>query len=182
MGERVDLGGLGVARDDDRPSAMCDQIARHRIDPSLVWRRSRAERRRDPARQRREPHGVPKRGRERADVARADAQAMIRGRARHAVERLDHVEPVHRVGRREHGPARGELARQTEAVGPSRQEIGVERHDDVGAIEREPRLEDASERDPRALPGVVHPGRSVELDACAREALADPVEHPRDRG
>ena len=59
-------------------------------------------------------------------------QSMVGPGARRRRHALDGVQPVHAIGVL--GPAAGgELARVAQAAGAGRQEVGVEREDDVGA-------------------------------------------------
>ena len=130
MRERLDVGRLRLARDDEAPPAVAGEVAGHGLDPLprqlIAGRRRRA----------RDACGSRERARQRRDVGGTEREAMVGLRARRRECALGDVETVH--GRSGAPPGR-ELPHVCEVRRPAAEEVGVERDDDVRvreAIER----------------------------------------------
>ena len=98
------------------------------------------------------------RARERIELGRSEWKPMIGARAADGRRAFNGVEPVARLPAFRATP-RGERARMTQARGARGHEVGVERQDDVGLVERVLRVHVFAERLAAALAGVVTPDR-----------------------
>ncbi len=119
--------------------------------------------------------------RERIELARREAQPLVRVRARHRERRLDHIEAAHRVRRAIELAPMHEALRRVKRALLSVEEVRVERHD--GLCERQvvawnDRL---AKRDAGSLARVALGDRRKRVHACVGELVARERLQPKER-
>ncbi len=119
------------------------------------------------------------------DVLCLASEAVVGDRARRRVARLEHVEARHRFASLRRAAAIAPRLGVAEVVAVRREEVAVERHDDVGLREVEVRLDCLAERRHGTRGGFVTVQRIPRVDLRLREhglQLLDHAELRRRRG
>ena len=182
VNQGVNTGWLTRSGDDDRSSLVVRELLGHGLDPMLgdPVHGMRPEARGDRTKIEAECCGelFCKETRVALDVARGEAQAMIRVCPRRRVGGLDDVETTHALFAGANSPAVREETRGPHHARLGLQEIGVEGDDDPRVrivVERVDRL---TEREPRAFAHVALAYARVRVEAAVRKARAHRIPEP----
>ena len=109
------------------------------------------------------------RHRQERHAGRPDREPVVRQSTGGGRDALDRVETAHALLPAAHAAAVGEVTRVAQAAGRGDQDVGVERHDDVGPGEVVAGLDPSPEGDAGAEPDVVPAGRLVLVPLRPRE-------------